>query len=210
MNTLFQIKVQLMGVKKPPVWRRLLIPTRITFYELHLIIQEAMPWLDYHLYEFTMPNVIATDPTYVDEDCTPQEDTVYVDARMTMIFLPLMVFGKLDYYYDFGDGWHLKITLEDVVENSESLLPQLVAWKGTAPPEDVGGTGGYEYFKEVMADPSHEEYEELKEWALGQFYGDPDMDEINRTFGDFFEDPGFVHTINPYQLVAEHEDLNNE
>ena len=36
------------------------------------------------------------------------------------------------------------------------------------PPEDVGGSRGYAHLLEVLADPKHEECEELLEWA-GEF-----------------------------------------
>jgi len=34
-----------------------------------------------------------------------------------------------------------------------------------APPEDVGGIGGFLNFREIMLNPSHPEYMEMKEWA---------------------------------------------
>lgn len=39
--TMLQLKIQLRNVTKPPVWRRLQIPSDITFLELHYIIQAA-------------------------------------------------------------------------------------------------------------------------------------------------------------------------
>ncbi len=32
------------------------------------------------------------------------------------------------------------------------------------PPEDVGGLGGYFEFLEAMADPQHEEHENMMQW----------------------------------------------
>ena len=39
----------------PPVWRRLLIPDRILFSDLHQILQAAFGWEDDHLHEFSFP-----------------------------------------------------------------------------------------------------------------------------------------------------------
>ena len=39
----------------PPVWRRVAIPERITFYELHLVIQCLFGWEDGHLHNFSIP-----------------------------------------------------------------------------------------------------------------------------------------------------------
>ena len=35
------------------------------------------------------------------------------------------------------------------------------------PPEDVGGTPGYEEFCQVLADPDHDEFQHLVEWSGG-------------------------------------------
>ena len=36
----------------PLVWRRIQIPLTYSFWDLHVAIQDAMGWLDYHLHEF--------------------------------------------------------------------------------------------------------------------------------------------------------------
>lgn len=36
----------------PPVWRRLVLPDGITFYDLHRILQTAFEWDDCHLHDF--------------------------------------------------------------------------------------------------------------------------------------------------------------
>ncbi len=50
-QTMFQIKVTLLGID-PPIWRRLAVPCSITFHKLHKILQVAIGWQDYHLYNF--------------------------------------------------------------------------------------------------------------------------------------------------------------
>ena len=37
------------------------------------------------------------------------------------------------------------------------------------PPEDCGGAGGYEDLRRVLADPSHDEHDELLGWIGGPF-----------------------------------------
>ena len=46
------LKVQLVNIAKPPVWRRLRIPNNATFRDLHGVIQQAFGWQDYHLWCF--------------------------------------------------------------------------------------------------------------------------------------------------------------
>ena len=38
----------------PLIWRRIQIPAAYSFWDLHVAIQDAMGWLDYHLWEFTL------------------------------------------------------------------------------------------------------------------------------------------------------------
>ena len=52
-NQVYQFKITLKGTK-PPIWRRILVPETYTFWDLHVAIQDAMGWDDYHLHEFTL------------------------------------------------------------------------------------------------------------------------------------------------------------
>jgi hypothetical protein len=49
------------------------------------------------------------------------------------------------------------------------LYPVCVEGARACPPEDVGGVWGYEEFLEAIADPEHEDHDELQEWAGGSF-----------------------------------------
>jgi len=48
-----QFLIVLLGVD-PLVWRRIRIPTHYSFWDLHVAIQDAMGWLDYHLHKFKL------------------------------------------------------------------------------------------------------------------------------------------------------------
>jgi hypothetical protein len=52
-DAIVQIKVWLLGIS-PMVWRRVLVPVRLTLRELHGIIQVAMGWESIHLYQFRL------------------------------------------------------------------------------------------------------------------------------------------------------------
>lgn len=52
-DAIVQIKVWLLGVS-PMVWRRVLVPTTLMLRELHGVIQVAMGWEGYHLYQFCL------------------------------------------------------------------------------------------------------------------------------------------------------------
>ena len=48
-----QFLIVLTGVD-PLVWRRIQVPAAYSFWDLHVAIQDAMGWLDYHLHEFRL------------------------------------------------------------------------------------------------------------------------------------------------------------
>lgn len=52
-----QFKITLAEVR-PTVWRRIEVPANYTFWDLHVAIQDAMGWLDYHLHMFRLRNPV--------------------------------------------------------------------------------------------------------------------------------------------------------
>lgn len=47
---------------QPAIWRRILVPARCSFWDLHVAIQDAMGWQDYHLHEFHVPTGFGEQP----------------------------------------------------------------------------------------------------------------------------------------------------
>jgi hypothetical protein len=47
--------------------------------------------------------------------------------------------------------------------------PRCIDGARACPPEDCGGTGGYENFLQAIFDPDHEEHDEYIEWIGGEF-----------------------------------------
>lgn len=47
----FQLKVTLLG-SRPPIWRRVLVPSDLTLLKLHDVLQVLMGWTDSHLHQF--------------------------------------------------------------------------------------------------------------------------------------------------------------
>src|SRR5216684_8688779 len=50
---IYQLKITLKD-SKPPIWRRVQVPSDVSLGKLHRIIQEAMGWSDYHLHQFRL------------------------------------------------------------------------------------------------------------------------------------------------------------
>ena len=49
-NVIVQIKIKLLGVSKPPVWRQLQLRADTRLDHLHELIQAAFGWENYHMH----------------------------------------------------------------------------------------------------------------------------------------------------------------
>ena len=68
------------------------------------------------------------------------------------------------YEYDFGDGWLHEILFEGRPQAEPGQqFPLCLEGRRACPPEDVGGVWGYTEFLEALADPNHEQHDELLE-----------------------------------------------
>ena len=72
--------------------------------------------------------------------------------------------------YDRGDSRVHEVVVEELTW-SHFGLNFTVCFDGqnACLPENVGGSGGYAYFLEVIADPTHEEHDSYLEWVGGSF-----------------------------------------
>ena len=82
----YQFKIQIKGITKPPVWRRVLVPDTFTFQQFHFLIQEVFGWENVHLYSFSEEvyggSFRISEPDEMD-DCysTPTKDASKVKLR---------------------------------------------------------------------------------------------------------------------------------
>lgn len=164
----FQLKVSLRGIR-PPVWRRLLVPARATLGQLHTAIQVAFGWGNYHLHQFTVHG----------EEYGPRDPDGEMDVRseeVALARLGLELKAKIRYEYDFGDDWVHDIMVEKIMVPEDPLVvPVCLGGKRACPPEDCGGTGGYEDMLEALDYPAHPRHEEFFEWLGGGW----DPEEFN-------------------------------
>jgi Plasmid pRiA4b ORF-3-like protein len=183
----YQFKLVLVGVE-PPIWRRIQVPDTYSFWDLHVALQDAMGWLDYHLHVFRVPGPGTGE---VEQIGIPDHDPFEGDQPtlpgweipITRHFVRLGI--TVPYEYDFGDGWEHELTLEAIVPRQEGQkYPLCVDGARACPPEDCGGVYGYENLLTVIQDPTHEEHESMLEWLGGRF--DPDRFEPKRVK---FDDP---------------------
>ena len=155
-RAIHKIKVSLQG-SRPPIWRRLEVPSGITLRQLHDVIQAAFGWQDYHLWMFE---------TAVGRYGIADRELGHRDAGKARLAEVAVVAGsRLGYTYDFGDSWDHDILVEAVGDAEPGVgYPRCLAGRRAGPPEDCGGVWGYETLVEVLADPSHDEHEERLEW----------------------------------------------
>jgi hypothetical protein len=52
-----QLKITLLGVSEPPVWRRVLVPASLRLDRFHAVVRAAMGWQDGHLHSFTAAGI---------------------------------------------------------------------------------------------------------------------------------------------------------
>ena len=168
-----RLKVTLEGVE-PPVWRRLVVPSEFTLFDLHCAIQVAMGWEDCHLHDFEIKRQRYALPD-ADDFGSPLDET---RASLRDVAGPR---AKIRYQYDFGDSWNHVIVVEKILEDTEVAPPICTDGARACPPEDSGGPWGYSEKLQALADPEDEDNEELRDWMGEDF--DPErfeIDAINR------------------------------
>lgn len=152
----FRLRIELDGTT-PLVWRRIEILASATFWDLHIAIQDAFGWLDYHLHEFEVGTLSIGIPDEYGERDTVPGWTVPLSAHLGPI-------RTLTYLYDFGDDWRHTIHLEEVTDADGKPYPRCLAGENATPPEDCGGVYGFEELKEVLTKPKSARFREMRDW----------------------------------------------
>lgn len=166
-----QFRVTLQGIE-PAIWRVIQVPVSYSFWDLHVAIQDAMGWLDYHLHSFRIDDPIDGSEALIGiPDYEGYGDQEYLPGWEIPVSKYFASPGdEALYEYDFGDGWEHTVVLQAIVDRvSRKRYPVCVAGARACPPEDCGGVPGYEDLLEIVRDPEHEEYEETLQWLGGRF-----------------------------------------
>ena len=165
-QTIYRMRVDLVGIS-PPIWRRIEVPDCLLS-ELHGIVQAAMGWHDEHLHEFTI-----NGKRY--SITSPDGSDVVKSTRVWLRDVVHSKGAKLNYLYDFGDGWEHEIKVEAIETAIPSATyPHCITGKRNCPPEDCGGVSGYVELLDVLSDPDHPENAERIDW-----YGRLDSEEFD-------------------------------
>jgi hypothetical protein len=175
------LRIELEGIH-PTIWRSVIIPKSANLGWVHAVIQVSMGWTNSHLHQFRLGDQILSDPTFKmnefeDDPPVTDENTLTVGQ---------VVQGKtsgLVYEYDFGDSWSHLLTFSEASEGQAAVENRAVCLEGSraCPPEDCGGSPGYEDLLEALGNKKHPEHRAMKQW-LGRPY-DPEafaVDKVNR------------------------------
>jgi len=176
----YQLKITLFDTQ-PKIWRRILIPTSASFWDLHSAIQDVFGWNDSHLHMFLYDDrafkksLIFGVPT--DGETTTLPSWKHKISKYLNLEEPC-----LKYVYDLGDDWIHMIEVENILPAEKDVAyPVCIGGKRNSPPDDCGGVRGYEEMMEILSDPADEEYEDTKEWIDSVTGGTYDPEHFDPT-----------------------------
>jgi hypothetical protein len=147
-----------------------------------------MRWENRHLHEFRIAGKVYAEPDPEDHHF----GRAVLDERQARVSKLLLAAGgsSFEYIYDFGDNWRHDIAVESIMPATpRKRYPVCLAGERSAPPEDVGGSGGYHRYLEALFDPTHENHRTMLAWR-GRF--DPEyfpLTSVNKSLREAFPAP---------------------
>lgn len=168
----------------PDVWRHIVVPSSILLPELSRVLETVMGWEGYHLHQFVVADILFGAPN--------EDDDWSIDYRkVTLQQISRQPGSTFEWHYDFGDGWVHSVEVQAVGEpDPERATPVVLGGARACPPEDCGGPWGYAELLEAIADPDHEQHDELIGWVGAGFDPDAfDVGAVNRRLAPQRKEP---------------------
>lgn len=166
---IYAFTVRLLGIE-PTIWRRIEVSEDYSFWDLHVAIQDAMGWLDYHLHEFRLndPRGGQLVRIGIPDDDDFLEPPLRADWKVPITRYFKRPGHRAEYLYDFGDDWQHDVQLTAIALAEPGLTyPRCADGARACPPEDCGGIRGYEELLRILADPKHPERRSTITWLKG-------------------------------------------
>ena len=140
----YVFRVDIKGAK-PPIWRRVSLPTDATFFDLHRCLQAVFGWSGEHLHSFFV-DIPDGGRTVIDWGDDEGAEFFCGDVRNELDVSLVDIFSqghkKIEYCYDFGDNWDHIIKLEKTVQDDSSgeiAIMQLLKATGPMLEDNCGG-----------------------------------------------------------------------
>ena len=166
------LRIELEDIE-PLIWRRVAVRTSMNLKAVHRVIQAAMGWLDYHLWEFAANGqkygmLVPNEPEW--------NERIKNAATTKLSSLLAKGVREIGYVYDMGDNWQHRIIVEKLKADEPGLrYPQFLDGERRCPPEDCGGLPGYDEFLGNIGSKKAKTRKAALDW-----YGGPyDPDEID-------------------------------
>jgi hypothetical protein len=146
-TTVHRVKVSLHG-SRPPVWRRIEIPSAMRLDLVHEVMQVAFDWHGFHLHVFeTVCGQFGAPDD--DDDWSDRED----EATAALAQVAAADKTKVVYTYDFGDDWRHDIVVEKIAPAEPGVAyPRCTSGRREAPPEGCGGIWAFNEFPAALDD----------------------------------------------------------
>jgi len=188
-NQVLQFLVELQEIE-PKIWRRVQVPVDYNFWDLHVAIQDAMGWLDYHLHNFGIKAKGKREEVLIgipDFDHLEELPEVFPGWEIAVIGYFNALGVEARYEYDYGDGWLHTVKLEGYIYKEKSIkYPICIGGENACPPEDCGGVGGYYNVIETLSDTDHYDHKDMRMW-VGEEWEPKRFDHRNVKFNNPYQ-----------------------
>ena len=188
-----QFKLTLDGLR-PKIWRRVQVCSATTMFQFAHIIMELFQMENAHLYAFTFPETeekkkrrsmfeppCVRIELFTEDDWSEPDGKKIFDVEDPSLTLATVLdrfpSKKINFEYDYGDGWSLTILFEKVLpldaKTAAKELPCVLKGEGYGILEDCGGPWGFAEIVELAyrrannlpIDESDEDVEYRLEWV---------------------------------------------
>lgn len=159
---------------KPVISRKISVPSNIRLYHLAPIILRVMGWVGYHLEQFVYNKTTYYEPKEEVEQSKAIEQEL--DSKVTTIDWATVTIGdvlkkngdSIKYVYDMGDYWEHNVKLMEIHNYPlhADRTVYILEGKNACPPDDVGGTDGFQHMLDVLTHPTRDldEWKTFKDW----------------------------------------------
>jgi hypothetical protein len=170
------IEIDLVDIEPPRVFRRFLLKAKgTTLRDLHHAIQDAVGWLDYHLFHFETEAGVEVGQSGVEDEGekAPRAENVPLMDAFTLATNQTLI-----YHYDYGDDWLVRVVNHGEVARRESFFRRLTGGLGAWAPDDSGGQHRFDILRTTFAKRAAKQGLDAEEKEFLEWAGDwtPDFD----------------------------------